>query len=611
MASFNEWQRQQKALKDFERDRLKRASLERHNYRGGEEDCNDIKLQKVQKELKEAERERKKRASMERKTYRGGEHDIQHERKLWSAKNDYLEEKKRASLLRHNYQGGEHDVKDYERDIIEQRKKKRNSANYPAPGPWWQLNWTSGPNGDEEDAAADSAELEYERPNYPESPGVGKLREFFGGGRSTKSSSVGKLGTDTEILMGSEEPNAVARLSISSGGKPPAEKKRGSFSKFMARLSSSSREKRTSENSRRSSFLKSIIPFSNSDYLDHADLASDKSDEENDNNNKKDIEITNPGEKPSSGRSIMSLGSILSFSASQHFDNVESENINSDDGTDDNNENNEIGSPDTSIDQNTDEVLSESHEEGDVDGSNDGKDENWYDERALSGSDDECFDWNEIKSCDDDDNWEDEDASSAGQNEGSAGDAVQTENDSNGEADRSRRRSTKSRRSKQSCRSTKSRTPARDSIQSGISAARSSAEQDNSLPIGHKDYFDWNSVPTDAESEGENRNVKKVRNSVRSSRNNLSPESPVKDSKVDEGYLSATLADTSRDDEEEERMDDDLKNMYDQKLRQYQEQKRQLERKQRCFSILVSRQQQRRIRVLATATPYSQKMFWC
>ena len=108
--------------------------------------------------------------------------------------------------------------------------------------------------------------------------------------------------------------------------------------------------------------------------------------------------------------------------------------------------------------------------------------------------------------------------------------------------------------------------------------------------MGHKDYFDWNSVPTDAENEGENRNVQKVRNSVRSWRKDLSPEAPVKDPKVDEGYLSATLADTSRDEEkEEESMNDDLKHMYDQKLRHYQEQKRQLERKQRCFSILVSR----------------------
>ena len=49
MASLFEWQRQQKSLKDAERNRLKRASSFNHKYRGG---VHVIKHQKHQKILK-------------------------------------------------------------------------------------------------------------------------------------------------------------------------------------------------------------------------------------------------------------------------------------------------------------------------------------------------------------------------------------------------------------------------------------------------------------------------------------------------------------------------------------------------------------------------------
>ena len=85
MSFLGEWHKQQKALKDAERDRKKNASSLMHNYRGGE---HDSKGHEQQKALKDAERDGKKN----------------------------------ASTLMHNYRGGEHDIKDHERSIIEERK---------------------------------------------------------------------------------------------------------------------------------------------------------------------------------------------------------------------------------------------------------------------------------------------------------------------------------------------------------------------------------------------------------------------------------------------------------------------------------------------------------
>jgi hypothetical protein len=196
MSYLAEWQKQQKALKDAERERSKRASLLRHTYRGGEHDIkhqrqqkmlrdverqkmlrassfrhkyrggeHDIKHQQQQKILrdtqrkqmmkassfrrkykggehdilqhqqhqkarKDAERKQMKRASLLRHTYKGGEYDItKHEQQHKARKDAERKQTKRASLLRHTYKGGEHDLKDYERAVIEQRKKNIFSEN--------------------------------------------------------------------------------------------------------------------------------------------------------------------------------------------------------------------------------------------------------------------------------------------------------------------------------------------------------------------------------------------------------------------------------------------------------------------------------------------------
>ena len=78
MSFLGDWHKQQKALKDVERDRKRNASIILRNYRGGEHSIKEVEQQKA---LKEAERDKKNNASNLLHTYRGGEHDIKdHER---------------------------------------------------------------------------------------------------------------------------------------------------------------------------------------------------------------------------------------------------------------------------------------------------------------------------------------------------------------------------------------------------------------------------------------------------------------------------------------------------------------------------------------------------
>ena len=92
MSFLGEWHKQQKALKDAERDRKKNASTLMHNYRGGEHDSKEHEQQKA---LKDADRDRKKN----------------------------------ASTVMHNYRGGEHDITDHERVVIEERKQSHAREN--------------------------------------------------------------------------------------------------------------------------------------------------------------------------------------------------------------------------------------------------------------------------------------------------------------------------------------------------------------------------------------------------------------------------------------------------------------------------------------------------
>lgn len=109
MSYLTQWQMQQKALKDAERDRKKNASSFLHKYRGGE---HDIKEQKQQKALKDAERDRKKNASSLLHSYRGSEHDVRDQKQQKALKDADRESKKNASFFLHNYKGGEHDIRE-------------------------------------------------------------------------------------------------------------------------------------------------------------------------------------------------------------------------------------------------------------------------------------------------------------------------------------------------------------------------------------------------------------------------------------------------------------------------------------------------------------------
>ena len=85
MSFLGEWHKQQKAIKDAERDNKKTATALLNKYRG----CS-IQDHDQQRSWKDAERDNKKN----------------------------------AIELMNNYQGGEHDIKGYEIVIIEEKKQK-------------------------------------------------------------------------------------------------------------------------------------------------------------------------------------------------------------------------------------------------------------------------------------------------------------------------------------------------------------------------------------------------------------------------------------------------------------------------------------------------------
>lgn len=98
MSFLSEWHKQQKALKDAERDSKKNASSIMHSYRGGEHALKDIEQTKA---LKDAERV----------------------------------QKKDASTLLHSYRGCEHDTKGNGRIVTEERKEKHGNENVDHKGP--------------------------------------------------------------------------------------------------------------------------------------------------------------------------------------------------------------------------------------------------------------------------------------------------------------------------------------------------------------------------------------------------------------------------------------------------------------------------------------------
>jgi hypothetical protein len=129
MSYLIEFQKQQKALKDAERNRKKNASSMLNNYRGSEHDNKDQNQLKV---LKDAERDRKKNASSLLHNYRGGEHDIKDQKQQKALKDAERDSKKNASEMLHNYKGGEHDIKKDQKQqkILKdaERESKKNAS---------------------------------------------------------------------------------------------------------------------------------------------------------------------------------------------------------------------------------------------------------------------------------------------------------------------------------------------------------------------------------------------------------------------------------------------------------------------------------------------------
>lgn len=109
--AFEEWQRQQKALKDADRFKMKRAASFARKYRGNEADIN-IQHQKQQRALKNADRQRMERAASFTRKYRGDESDIniQHQKQQKALKDADRQRMERAASFSRKYRGDESDI---------------------------------------------------------------------------------------------------------------------------------------------------------------------------------------------------------------------------------------------------------------------------------------------------------------------------------------------------------------------------------------------------------------------------------------------------------------------------------------------------------------------
>ncbi len=119
---------QLKALKDADRDNKKKASEMLSKYKGGDGDIkmkNDMQL----KAIKNADRDQKNNASSMLHKFRGGDDDIKmkNDTQLKAIKDADRDNKNSASKLLHGYKGGEHDVKEYERTVIEDRAREKST----------------------------------------------------------------------------------------------------------------------------------------------------------------------------------------------------------------------------------------------------------------------------------------------------------------------------------------------------------------------------------------------------------------------------------------------------------------------------------------------------
>jgi len=88
---MEEWQKQQKALKDADREHKKGAATMLSNYRSKQQGV----WQKRQRELKEADRKNREKALASLKKYKGGEHDIkEYQRMIAQYRKQLLEQSK-------------------------------------------------------------------------------------------------------------------------------------------------------------------------------------------------------------------------------------------------------------------------------------------------------------------------------------------------------------------------------------------------------------------------------------------------------------------------------------------------------------------------------------
>src|SRR5210317_1824514 len=91
MSYMDEWQKQQKALRDADREQKQGAAKNLASYRSKQQGA----WQKKQRELKEADRKNREKALESLKKYKGGEHDIkEYQRIIAQYKKQLLEQRK-------------------------------------------------------------------------------------------------------------------------------------------------------------------------------------------------------------------------------------------------------------------------------------------------------------------------------------------------------------------------------------------------------------------------------------------------------------------------------------------------------------------------------------
>jgi hypothetical protein len=127
MTYIEEWHRQQKALKEADRQKKKGAANNLRNYRSGTQQAAWVQKQKA---LKDADRQSREVALVCLKSYKGGEHDVkEYERMVAKYRQELIEQSRERALQQHRECHGDTDsagdmFEENWQEIVEQHIKE-------------------------------------------------------------------------------------------------------------------------------------------------------------------------------------------------------------------------------------------------------------------------------------------------------------------------------------------------------------------------------------------------------------------------------------------------------------------------------------------------------